>query len=519
MPLNLPPSALNPKKVKKNPLTSDLTALGPARIVLEYNLRGKDLYTLGQERALLTKAFDTGKLSAAPFKTPALETDPNENNQSWWAAKNILLTSILSRENPAELKQLENIPDLAAKITAQDVLHLVLLQKWDSLDFLVHKGLRLDELFEQPAQEAQNVYSLKPSKLIKHMASSNDTEGLIFLLANGVDFNRVFTAEEINELKTQSPDLLLTLEEYGLKTGNLYPETHTSAVRNRIIMSCVESLLRAKPEIKAETAFAAAQKLLASDPQIDITAFRTNLEKEIEIFQINKVFDNPQKVERLLTRSKYPLLLAQSIVSKTLLNIIGYPVQNHTQVARLIAQTFERENATQDLNDMLAKLEAYNSSYSLACELIDTYHADVNYAFRQFFRRDSFTKAARGHFDFLQLYLERGADANQLVRYEGNMVHPLMLVTKEQLPEAVDLLASFDADINTPDERGNTPAHLAMYNADRASLDILAKYGANFDIPNAEGVTVRDLLKENIKTKRLKLDFRGAKEISQLLER
>ncbi len=186
---------------------------------------GNDLYTNLQRRVALTNLLN-GLPQAQQTVPPTVDlptiSTAGAERQAPWAEKNLIITDILSRENPEEMKKLASqIPDLAQKVTDQDILYLALTKRWQTLEFLTEKGVNLRTVFEQPnLNRAPGI--IRPADLVRNMAREYDKEGLAFLKQHEVNFNRVFTIEENARISTEEGVVYDVLQNFGYENLTVY---------------------------------------------------------------------------------------------------------------------------------------------------------------------------------------------------------------------------------------------------------------------------------------------------------
>ena len=81
-----------------------------------------------------------------------------------------------------------------------------------------------------------------------------------------------------------------------------------------------------------------------------------------------------------------------------------------------------------------------------------------------------------------------------------NGMTPVLYCISTGFPDGIEIIYRHGGDINIPisnknnELHGLTPAHLAIVNRDSESLRVLLKLGADIDIKNKEGTTVREIL-------------------------
>jgi ankyrin repeat protein len=88
--------------------------------------------------------------------------------------------------------------------------------------------------------------------------------------------------------------------------------------------------------------------------------------------------------------------------------------------------------------------------------------------------------------------LELGANVNTVFIDSGNStsLHKAVIIGVPM----VQFLLHNKAHVNAKNIDGDTPAHIAAQTGNKAMVDLLAKYGADLNIKNKEGKTVKDLL-------------------------
>ncbi len=505
VPVNL--SKVTTRLSKQNPLKSDLE-LSNAVATVEYNAFGKDLYTAVQERAVLANLFNNHFLSLKTSKNPTLELGAGEesNNQAWWAKKNFLITHILVRENPAEMAKLESaIPDLRYKITSQDVLFLTLLKKWKALNFLTHKGVRLNDVFGQPSKHG--AHDIEPADLILNMARENDKAGLEFLVSHGVDLNRVFTAEEIKEIAATQLHALEILAAYGLEVE--------------------EQFLPATAQADADA------KRIA-----DIQAWQAAFKKAQEKVLLNQSLHDAGKLRKVLAKSNDPVTLARGIQSRVLDDMRAWyennPLQS-LQSAQVLAQTYVDNGVQEEVDNMVIEIfhiiphmnhDSLVRYLILSADLLGKYGANANHAFKQLFY-EPIDHPGHGYerAKFLQLYLRYGADVNQPlpVHFGEDSYAILRAIELNEDVEVLEMLCEEGADINVQDAKGNTALHKIL---ERAKTDwdgqlplikMFDSYGVDITVPNHEGITPQDMLRQLIKNESDQNHYKQAHKIRRVL--
>ncbi len=100
--------------------------------------------------------------------------------------------------------------------------------------------------------------------------------------------------------------------------------------------------------------------------------------------------------------------------------------------------------------------------------------------------------------EIVDLMMKKGGNVNLMDEHGRVPLH--YCISKEYIVGMDDRIASYvkkgKANINAQDKDGNTPLHYLIINGEDRSVDDLLRHGANPTIPNNEGKTAEDLLKE-----------------------
>jgi len=98
--------------------------------------------------------------------------------------------------------------------------------------------------------------------------------------------------------------------------------------------------------------------------------------------------------------------------------------------------------------------------------------------------------------DIVKLLLEFGADVNII---DGANWMPLHYAVQENSKEIVKLLLEKDAVVDQLDENGNSPLWRAVFdfNGDFKVIKILVNAGANVNLVNMHGVSIKELAEGN----------------------
>lgn len=99
--------------------------------------------------------------------------------------------------------------------------------------------------------------------------------------------------------------------------------------------------------------------------------------------------------------------------------------------------------------------------------------------------------------EIIELMMKKGGDVNQKDNHGRTALHYATVHEYCGVRDRVDCYVKYGkADLNSQDELGNTPLHTLLIGDDRYSIDTLIRHGANPTIPNNEGKTAEDLMRE-----------------------
>lgn len=211
-------------RVLQNLTKQSLEKIPAATITLKHNPFGRDFYTNQQTReqfvSLFNQSYPTEANIPSRVDTPKL-SPAKAGIKAPSAEKNLLITDILSRENPAEMNTLASkIPDFAQKVTDQDVLFLALTKRYQALDFLAQNGVDFRTVFEQPdMKRTQGI--IRPADLVRNMVRELDGTGLLFLTEHGVRLDFVFTKAERAAIREQGGSDYKVLKNFGFNRKDL----------------------------------------------------------------------------------------------------------------------------------------------------------------------------------------------------------------------------------------------------------------------------------------------------------
>lgn len=99
--------------------------------------------------------------------------------------------------------------------------------------------------------------------------------------------------------------------------------------------------------------------------------------------------------------------------------------------------------------------------------------------------------------DIIEMMMKRGGDVNKKDDRSRSALHYATVHNYCGVDDRVTRYVKYGkADLNSRDESGNTPLHTLLIEKDRYSISNLIRHGANPTIPNNEGKTAEDLMRE-----------------------
>ncbi len=214
-----------------------------------------------------------------------------------------------------------------------------------------------------------------------------------------------------------------------------------------------------------------------------------------------EVFESLLKKEEILTK----------FIHKGETNALYSIAARYPQSGLLLAKALQNE--PQALNNFLTITITETDNLGLATQLIDSFGADPNFAFRHYITY--YTHNEHGiRYNTLKFLLEKGADVNQPVlqaklreedgtfldfeywydenapqRIPANTRAVHQLIRYGYSKEKLQLLKEYGADLNARDAEDNTPLHVAAQWGALAQTEGLRELGADPTITNHQGLT------------------------------
>ncbi|MCS7244590.1 MAG: ankyrin repeat domain-containing protein [candidate division WOR-3 bacterium] len=117
-----------------------------------------------------------------------------------------------------------------------------------------------------------------------------------------------------------------------------------------------------------------------------------------------------------------------------------------------------------------------------------------NQIYKNSYSQELIVSTSKGELSKVKDLIKKGADINSKNEYGKT---PLHIAVENNYEDIVKVLLENKADVNIKDNNGNTPLHIAVMKGNEYIIKELLKNGANENIKNNDGKTPKELAIEN----------------------